>query len=59
MVIGIKLLLMRTFLRAPAGEHPEAMQQGSGTKDLFSLFHVVLLAIATTIFNTLYPTHGR
>lgn len=50
---------MRTFLRAPAGEHPEAMQQGSGTKDLFSLFHVVLLAIATTIFNTLYPTHGR
>ncbi|XP_063584952.1 obscurin-like isoform X1 [Penaeus indicus] len=42
-----------------AGEHPEAMQQGSGTKDLFSLFHVVLLAIATTIFNTIYPSHGR
>ncbi|XP_042223149.1 titin homolog isoform X2 [Homarus americanus] len=41
------------------GEHPAAMQHGSGTKDLCSLSLVLVLAVLTTLLNTLHASHAR
>ncbi|XP_066989527.1 opioid-binding protein/cell adhesion molecule-like isoform X1 [Macrobrachium rosenbergii] len=41
------------------GEHPAAMQHGSGTNDLCSLAYVLGLAVATTLLNTLGITQMR
>ncbi|XP_068222175.1 uncharacterized protein [Palaemon carinicauda] len=41
------------------GEHPAAMQHGSGTNDLCSLAYVLSLAVVTTLLNTLGITQMR